>query len=96
MKAESDCFITKKELNLKKKDGKIIWATLTARAHRNEKGEIDWVDGAIEDITVKKELEEKEKKRSAELEKMNKFMSNREMKMVELKREIENLKNNQQ
>ena len=65
---------------------------------------------AIEDITVRKELEQKLSdtvkrlevevadrtaeltKRIAELESMNKNMVNRELKMIELKKEIEDLK----
>src|SRR3989338_3071795 len=43
-------------------------------------------------ITDKKNVEEAEKKRSEEIEKMNKFMIDRELKMVELKREIDNSK----
>lgn len=42
-----------------------------------------------EDISKRKEAEEKLKSRTEELEKMNKFMINRELKMVELKEQME-------
>ncbi len=46
--------VKNEELHLKKKDGTPIIAQVTARAHRNEAGEIDWIDGVIEDITEHK------------------------------------------
>lgn len=80
------------ELEMKRKDGKTIWVSMTARAHRDKKGNIDWIDGAMEDITEKKELTEKEKSRNEELKRTNTLMVNRELKMIELKKEIEKLK----
>ena len=80
------------ELRLKDKDGKIIWVSLTARAHRDEEGNVDWVDGAMKDITDKKELAEKEKAQNEELKRMNTLMVNRELKMIELKKEVEKFK----
>lgn len=45
------------ELYLRKKNGEPIWASLTATAHFNSQGEVDWIDGVVEDITEKKEAE---------------------------------------
>jgi|GEM_PF-3185919 len=45
-----------------------------------------------EDITEKKEREKIEKKQAAELKKANELMIGREMRIIELKNEIENLK----
>jgi len=45
-------------LALRKKDGSAFWASCTTTAHYNEKGEIDWMDGIIEDITERKLMEE--------------------------------------
>jgi len=47
-----------KVLRLRRKDGIPIWASLTATAHFDTKGEIDWIDGILEDITERKHIEE--------------------------------------
>jgi PAS domain S-box-containing protein len=47
------------ELQLKKKDGTPIIASVTASAHRDIKGKIDWIDGVIEDVTERKKAEQK-------------------------------------
>ena len=47
------------------------------------------------DITDRKLAEEQISKHTEELEKMNKVMVDREIKMIELKQEIEELKNSQ-
>jgi PAS domain S-box-containing protein len=46
------------ELRLKKKDGTAIYGSVNATAHRNHKGEVDWIDGVLEDITDRKRGEE--------------------------------------
>ncbi len=50
--------VTSKELRLKKKNGQLIWTSVTARAHFDAAGNIDWTDGVIEDITERKQSEE--------------------------------------
>ena len=47
--------VKNEELRLKKKDGTLIIASVTARAHRDKTGKIDWFDGVIEDITKRKQ-----------------------------------------
>jgi diguanylate cyclase (GGDEF)-like protein/PAS domain S-box-containing protein len=51
-------FVKDKELRLQKKDGTPICCSCTARVQYDESGEIKWIDGAIEDITERKEAEE--------------------------------------
>jgi PAS domain S-box-containing protein len=51
-------FLQNRELWLKKKDGTPILASCTATAQFNDKGEIEWMDGVIEDITERKRAEE--------------------------------------
>jgi PAS domain S-box-containing protein len=51
-------FLQNRELWLKKKDGTPILASCTATAQFNDKGEIAWMDGVIEDITERKRAEE--------------------------------------
>jgi PAS domain S-box-containing protein len=46
------------ELKLKKRDGTPIYASANATAHRGPNGEVDWIDGMIEDITERKRAEE--------------------------------------
>jgi len=60
--------IKDEELRLKKKDGTPIIASVTARAHRDSKGKIDWFDGAIEDITERKKIEDASQRREDILE----------------------------
>jgi len=44
---------------LRKKTGELIWASITAVCHYNQSGEAKWVQGIIEDVTEKIEIEEK-------------------------------------
>jgi PAS domain S-box-containing protein len=45
-------------LRLKKKDGTPFWGAITAKARFDEKGEILWMDGVVQDITEKVDAEE--------------------------------------
>ncbi|MBI3398476.1 MAG: PAS domain S-box protein [Deltaproteobacteria bacterium] len=51
-----------------------------------------WITGIIRDIAERKHHEEMLKQRADELERMNRLMVGRELKMEELKKEIQNLK----
>ena len=51
------------------------------------------IDGIVIDITERKKAEEKLKEKLEELEKINRLMVGRELKMVSLKEEVEKLKN---
>jgi PAS domain S-box-containing protein len=53
-----DGHVTDKELLLKKRDGTPIIASCTARIQFDEEGEIQWMDGVIEDVTDRKHAEE--------------------------------------
>jgi len=66
-------------IRLKKKDGVLLWASVTAVAVRDEDGTVKYYDGIIEDITermraeeslrqAKDELEQRVKERTAELQ----------------------------
>lgn len=56
------------EAQFYKKDGSIIWCSLNARTVRDESGNIDYFEGTIEDVTMRKEVEEELKKKSDDLE----------------------------
>ncbi|MFA5100524.1 MAG: PAS domain S-box protein [Candidatus Omnitrophota bacterium] len=46
------------EFLLKKRDGDPVWVSVSSRAHYDAQGVIDWIDGAVEDITDRKRTEE--------------------------------------
>lgn len=56
--ARRNGFVRAKELHLRKKDGSPFIGSCTANAKYNESGEIEWLDGVIEDITERKHTEE--------------------------------------
>jgi PAS domain S-box-containing protein len=51
--------VKSEELILYKRDGTPIKASVTANVKYDERGEIEWIDGVIEDITERKQVEEK-------------------------------------
>uniref|UniRef100_A0A7C4THA6 Diguanylate cyclase n=1 Tax=candidate division WOR-3 bacterium TaxID=2052148 RepID=A0A7C4THA6_UNCW3 len=51
--------IKNKVIQLKRKDGLPFWASIYAKAHYDENGNIKWIDGIVEDITEQKRAEEK-------------------------------------
>jgi diguanylate cyclase (GGDEF)-like protein/PAS domain S-box-containing protein len=67
-KVRSDGFVQNMELPMCRKDGKPIWCSCTATAQYDENGEIMWMDGVIEDITMRKQAEESQRKAHDELE----------------------------
>jgi PAS domain S-box-containing protein len=85
-----------KELFLRKKDGTTFWAAVTARLSRDEKGDILWIDGTLQDITERKRLREDMQKHIDALERFQRVTVERELRMKELKKEIGELKNHPQ
>ena len=75
------------EVRLKARDGRAVNVKLNAVALPTGN-----VLAFCEDITYIKDIEQELKEKIAQLEKSNKFMFDREVKMVELKQEIESLK----
>ena len=51
-------FVKNEEIQLKKKDGTPIWGSVTAKAVKDEHGNVKYYDGIIEDITDRKKAEE--------------------------------------
>lgn len=77
-------------IKIKTKEGKEKDVELSTSSLRMKKR---WYAiGALRDVSQKKESDDKLKEKTDELEKLNKFMINREQKMIELKAEIEKLK----
>jgi len=75
-----------------RKDGQVLWAQLNAAIIRDAEGTPQYFVSQIQDITERKDASEKLFARTLELEKINKAMIGRELRMIELKKEIEQLK----
>lgn len=75
-------------LTLKGSNDKEIFVSLNARFLKNEKGEILGVEGLLRDVTERKIAEDAVKERTKELERMNSLMIGRELRMIELKKQL--------
>ena len=75
-----------------RKDGTPFWNELSITPIRGDKGEITHFVGITRDITDRKNLEEELTKQLKETTRLNKLMVDRELKMIELKKEIATLK----
>lgn len=78
------------EIELLRKGGERVLVEVTGNIVKF-KGKV-LVLGIARDITERKKIEQKMKKKNEELEKFNKIAVGREMKMIELKKEIQKLK----
>jgi len=68
------------------------WCSMSISPVFNEQGEVKYFIGVSRDISDRKKMEEEINNKKDELEKINKFMIDRELKMIELKKENEELK----
>jgi PAS domain S-box-containing protein len=80
--------VVAEEIRLRKRDGTEIWGAVTANVMRDENGQATCFDGMLEDITERKRAEAELKRTIAELEKFNRLGVGRELRMIELKREV--------
>ncbi len=76
------------EYRILNKNGEIRWAHETARGVPGEDGRVAFLDGFILDITEKRRAEDQVQTTVQKLEKINRFMMGREMRVLELKREV--------
>ncbi len=60
-------FVRGEELRLKKKDGSLIIASVSAVAVKDKQGHVEYYDGIIEDITERKKVEEALRKSESNL-----------------------------
>ena len=79
------------ESQFKRVDGAIIWVSINTKLLRDENGNKLYYEGFILDITERKENELTIKKKMEELQWHYDIAINRELKMVELKKEINSL-----
>ena len=82
------------ELKMFKKDGTILDIFERAYAIKNSSGHILGLAGLHTDITEKKKTEDELLRKNKELEEFNQFSVDREIKMIELKKEINTLLKN--
>jgi len=92
-------FVTDYPLTIRHKDGRLTDVLYNASVYKDTRGEVLGIFAAARDVTAQKRIEtelaeqrRKELERLAELEKFQKLTVGRELKMVELKKEIEELK----
>lgn len=81
------------EESLTGKDGKVFNIITKKTRYVDEKGD-RFLIGIIHDITLRKNMELELQNKISELERINKLMVGRELKMLELKKEINELKKN--
>ncbi|MCK4255976.1 PAS domain-containing protein, partial [candidate division WOR-3 bacterium] len=79
------------EVKLRRKDGLTFWGSLSATAVTDRTGKVIHYDGILEDITEHKHAEQELKKRLDQLEIYYKATMGREGRIVELKREVNEL-----
>ncbi len=92
-------FVTDYPLTIRHKDGRLTDVLYNASVYKDTRGSVLGVFAAARDVTARKRIEEelaeqrrRELDRLAELEKFQKLTVGRELKMVELKKEIEELR----
>jgi len=80
------------EIEVIHKDGHLFPVLLTASMVKNKKGKPMAMVSIIKDVTKRKKAENALKEKVQELERINKLMVGRELRMIELKQEISKLK----
>lgn len=60
--------VTNKVLHLRRKDGSTFWGAVTARVAYDDQGNVQWLDGVIEDITTRRRAEERQRLAAAVFE----------------------------
>jgi len=92
-------FVTDYPLTIRHRDGRLTDVLYNASVYKDTRGNVLGVFAAARDVTARKRIEEelaeqrrRELERLAELEKFQRLTVGRELKMVELKKEIEELR----
>ncbi|MCK5413660.1 MAG: PAS domain S-box protein [Candidatus Pacebacteria bacterium] len=85
-------FVRDYPLTIKHKSGRLTYVLYNASVYKNEKCEIEGVFAAARDITKTKITEEKLNKKIEEMAKANDLMVGRELRIIELKEKIKELK----
>lgn len=69
-------------------DGAHAWVTARGQATRDANGKVVALFGTVQDITARKRAELELKRRNEELERLDRASTGRELRMIELKREV--------
>jgi len=69
--------VSRVELRLKKRDGTPFWGAVSAQTMKDERGNILYFDGMIEDITERKRMEEELRQRFEEIKALNEGITQR-------------------
>ena len=92
-------FVTDYPLTIRHSDGRLTAVLYNASVYKDAAGQVLGIFAAARDVTAQKQAEaeladqrSKELERMAELERFQKLIVGRELKMIELKKEIEELK----
>lgn len=80
------------ELQNKKKNGDLYWESAVISGVTDEHGKVTGFLAVKQDVTAMKQYQEQLEARTRESERMNALMVGRELRMMELKQEIETLK----
>lgn len=80
------------EYRLKNRAGRLVWIKENGRAIYDHHGRPIFIDGIILDISQDREIVTEIKNKQTEIERMNRFMVDRELKMIELKKQVNQLK----
>jgi len=80
------------DLTAKFPNGRTAYFVATMRPAKDERGRVVKLFGTVQDITERRKTEEELKQKNAEMKRMNKIMTGRELKVLELKKEIEVLR----
>lgn len=67
-----DGFVRDAEQMLKRCDGSVFWGKITASAVYNDRGEVQYFDGIIEDVTLRKEADQRQEELIEQLQNVNK------------------------
>lgn len=80
------------EITLLNHDKKSVLVSVSSHVIKDAQGKLKFIEGTIRDISENKKIEDLLKIKNHELETMNELMIDRELKMIELKKEIKQLK----
>jgi len=76
------------EMGHRRKDGSTFPAMMAVSLLKDEQGKPYGLAGFAQDITERKQAEEEKGNITAEMERMNRLMTGREMRVIEMKKEV--------
>ena len=83
--------VTGLELQLRRKDGSTFWGSINASSVYDKDGKFLYYEGTTEDITERKMVQDALRRKVDELERFSSLTVGRELRIIELKKEINSL-----